>query len=102
MAGFVKIIGALLLLAIGLCFYFLPGFIVYFKRHRYQNIIILINFFLGWTLIGWVGCLVWAIWPKPKQKKETVDDLLKYKVLLDNGLMTYEEFEAKKEKILNN
>ncbi|HET7441721.1 MAG TPA: superinfection immunity protein [Terriglobales bacterium] len=44
----------------GFLIYFLPT-IVALVRHK-QNVvsILLLNLFLGWTLIGWIVALVWA------------------------------------------
>jgi hypothetical protein len=42
-------------------FYFLPT-IVAFGRARHNKVAILVlNLFLGWTVIGWVISLVWAV-----------------------------------------
>jgi hypothetical protein len=44
----------------GFFFYFLPA-IVALVRERHDKIsIFLLNFLLGWTLIGWVVALIWA------------------------------------------
>ena len=42
--------------------YFLPTLLAEKHRHRNATSIMLINFFLGWTLLGWLGALVWAIY----------------------------------------
>lgn len=39
--------------------YFLPCLIAT-TDHPQFNPILVLNIFLGWTLIGWVGCLAWA------------------------------------------
>ena len=39
--------------------YFLPSIIG--KNKRNANAILALNFFLGWTLIGWVVAMVWAL-----------------------------------------
>lgn len=40
--------------------YFMP-FIVACRRHRRNAVAIgMLNFFLGWTFVGWVIALVWA------------------------------------------
>ena len=55
--------GALLLIAviIGAIIYFIPT-IIAFKKSRDNKISILaLNLFLGWSLIGWVVSLVWAL-----------------------------------------
>lgn len=40
--------------------YFLPAIIATKRDHPNGVSIIVLNFFLGWTLIGWVAALVWA------------------------------------------
>jgi hypothetical protein len=45
----------------GFVMYFIPS-IVAFARSKLDAVSILIlNFFLGWTAIGWVIALVWAL-----------------------------------------
>ncbi len=41
--------------------YFLPSIIAILRRKRNGCAIILLNFFLGWTIIGWVIALVWSV-----------------------------------------
>ncbi len=59
--GIAGIIGGLIL--IGLLFggYFLPTIIAMIRSHPNVVAIGLLNLFLGWTAIGWVGALVWAV-----------------------------------------
>lgn len=40
--------------------YFAPALIARHYKHPAQNGIALVNFFLGWTVIGWVAALIWA------------------------------------------
>ena len=40
--------------------YFLPGIVAHIRDHHQVNAIVLLNIFLGWTLLGWVIALVWA------------------------------------------
>jgi hypothetical protein len=40
--------------------YFLPTVIAFARSKRDTTAILLLNLFLGWTLIGWVIALVWA------------------------------------------
>ena len=49
------------MLAILLGLYFLPTIIVISRRKRNAVAVGALNFFLGWTLIGWVVALVWAL-----------------------------------------
>jgi len=41
--------------------YFLPTFVALVRQHRHHVAIAFLNLFTGWTLIGWVAALVWAI-----------------------------------------
>jgi hypothetical protein len=49
----------LLILLLGGLLYFLPAIIGRHKRDHTS--ILLLNLFLGWTLIGWVIALIWAV-----------------------------------------
>jgi Superinfection immunity protein len=40
--------------------YFLPAIVAAMRRHHNSVAIFVLNLLLGWTLIGWVGALVWA------------------------------------------
>jgi hypothetical protein len=42
-------------------FYFLPFAIAFNKRRANSGAIFALNLFLGWSLIGWVIALVWAM-----------------------------------------
>lgn len=43
-----------------LALYFFPAIIAALRRHRNQNAILVLNLFLGWTLLGWVVALIWS------------------------------------------
>lgn len=43
-----------------LFFYFIPVLVARQRGHRNEGAIMVLNFFLGWTLIGWVIALIWA------------------------------------------
>jgi len=45
---------------IGILVYFIPTAVAVARHHRQSVAIFLINFMLGWTLIGWLGALVWS------------------------------------------
>ncbi len=45
----------------GIPIYFLPAFIAHRKRSTSANTLTAVNLMLGWTLIGWVVCLGWAM-----------------------------------------
>ncbi|MCD9575670.1 superinfection immunity protein [Flavobacterium soyae] len=119
-------IGATELLVIVIPFlalYFLPSFIALSRKKTNRTAIILLNFFLGWTFIGWIAALVWACTtnnkpqtivvnnnPYPKEEStsnlqknnfdEKLNSLQKLKELLDSGVLSQEEFEQQKSKIL--
>ena len=44
----------------GFVMYFLPSIIALIRSKRDLLSIFLLNFFLGWTMIGWIIALVWA------------------------------------------
>jgi hypothetical protein len=46
---------------VGFVMYFLPSIIAFARSKRDVTAIVLLNFFLGWTMIGWVVALVWAV-----------------------------------------
>ncbi|MDE1830692.1 MAG: superinfection immunity protein [Thaumarchaeota archaeon] len=41
--------------------YFTPTIVASIKGHKQVTAIFVLNFLLGWSLIGWSGALVWAI-----------------------------------------
>lgn len=41
--------------------YFLPAIVAIVRKKNSAAGIFLLNFFLGWTLIGWIGALIWAL-----------------------------------------
>lgn len=52
-------------LLFGIGFYFLPAIIAAARQTHNATAILLLNIFLGWTLIGWVVALVMAISSAP-------------------------------------
>ena len=56
-----------LLIVVALPIYFLPC-LVAGSKHRNYLAIAIINVFLGWTLIGWVAALAWAVYREPGQR----------------------------------
>jgi hypothetical protein len=49
-------ISALLIL-----FYLLPTFLAFDQHHRRRMLISVLNVLLGWTIIGWIGLLLWSL-----------------------------------------
>ncbi len=105
----VLLIGSFIFSIIYTAIYFLPYKIAAKKKHRQTRAIYILNIFAGWTIIIWLIALVWAC----TEPKETIvvnqnaqsiqsdsEEILKFKKLLDDGIITQEEFEAKKKQIL--
>lgn len=53
-------LAGVLLLLVGLFFYFLPAYCAFRRGHHNSGAILLLNFLLGWTFLGWVIALVWS------------------------------------------
>ena len=49
----------LILIAISILLYFIPAIVG--RKKTNSTAIFWLNFLLGWTVIGWVGSLVWAL-----------------------------------------
>lgn len=131
--------------------YFLPSIVAFSRGKDNAAAVFILNFFLGWTLIGWVVCLVWALssnksttvivnntgpssyppayqpaqasaYQQPPQpqpashqtnitlrpttaksagSQEKIDQLRQLKQLLDDGVLTEEEFNSQKAAILS-
>lgn len=56
----------ILLIPVTAFIYFLPVIAAFLKNHNRKLLILLLNLLLGWTFIGWVVLLIWAL------KSETV------------------------------
>lgn len=54
----------LLFLILSLFFYFLPAYLARNKANF--SAILLLDLFLGWTFIGWIIALVWALSSEPQ------------------------------------
>lgn len=50
---------AILFAIVGL--YWLPTLVACARGHWDKVGIAIFNFFFGWTMVGWVGALVWAV-----------------------------------------
>lgn len=47
---------------------FLPTIIAFARQHAQRWWILAINVLLNWTVIGWIGALIWAIVGKPQHQ----------------------------------
>ena len=129
-------INFLILIAAG-CAYFLPSYVAFDlkiiddvlkgKKHRHRWLILLLNLFVGYTLIGWIILLFWSYRPgkildipvsitvtqtdtvnsekplniPPEKNPESPEDRLKKLAdVKEKGLNDEDEFKSKKEEIL--
>lgn len=98
---------AIFIVVISLLIYFLPAIIASSQKKENAGAVLALNFLLGWTLIGWVIALVWAM-TKDRQPivtnttaPSTADELTKLADLKERGILSDEEFEAKKRQFLS-
>ncbi len=61
-------IGLILVLLLGLPAYFVPTIVAAVRQTRNLVYIILLNLLMGWTFVGWVAALVWAIVAEKKTR----------------------------------
>ncbi len=50
----------LIVVGLSIALYFIPAIVASRKGRRQATAIFVLNLFLGWTVLGWVGTLVWA------------------------------------------
>ena len=90
--------------------YFAPALIASSRNNDAKNAIAFVNLVLGWTILGWVACLIWAYSNNKHTLKQTIvkksvfsvaDEIKKLASLKEDGLLTEDEFIKKKEEILN-
>ena len=65
----VVFIGTVIVLGISL--YMTPTIIAYHRRHHNKVAILTLNILLGWTFLGWVASLVWAVTKIEKELTST-------------------------------
>ena len=53
--------GLFLLGLVAIVVYFIPAAVGFARRKENRFAIFLLNLFLGWSLLGWVVALVWAV-----------------------------------------
>jgi len=106
---------AIVIFFIAVIIYFLPSFNASSRKHPNTSSIVLLNLFLGWTLIGWVASLVWsassiakpepAVAPvahsTPSEDGDKYQKIERLGSLKDRGLITEDEYQAEKIKLLN-
>ena len=98
--------GTIIFIIVGLIIYFLPTAIAANKKKKNTTAIFAVNLLLGWIVIGWIVALVWALTKDEKkdntltQPKSDADELQKLADLKEKGIISEEEFNAKKKQVL--
>ena len=102
------VIGGMIVLMIFVAIYFLPTIVALKREHQSAGAIFFLNLLLGWSLLGWVIAFVWSF-TNPTQvvvsnqtTKSVADEIQKLAVLKEQGLLTEDEFNRKKQQILEN
>jgi hypothetical protein len=99
----------LIVFFVSLAVYFLPSLVASTRLHPNSKPIMLLNLFLGWTLMGWVGALIWSASkidsPTIKPDEQVVEPdkyakLERISLLKERGVLTEPEFLSEKERIL--
>jgi hypothetical protein len=106
--------GGEVLLGILLVMYVLPAILASLRGHSQAGAIWVLNLLLGWTVVGWVGSLVWActtpqptfvappqpVPPRAAGTPTVADQIAQFSDLKDRGIISADEFEAKKRQLL--
>lgn len=48
------------LLILAVLLYLFPSIVARYREHHNATAIFLLNLFLGWSILGWIGALVWS------------------------------------------
>ena len=59
--GFLGLLFLLLLVILAAAVYFLPSIVAFSRNVTTALGVVVVNLFLGWTLLGWVVALAWAV-----------------------------------------
>jgi len=67
-----SVVFVLLMVIIAMLAYFIPTLLAYALQTPNVFRIAIVNGLIGWTVIGWIVCLVWALWAS--KHAETFDE----------------------------
>lgn len=85
--------------------YFMPSVVAGTRRHANMLGLFWMNFFLGWTLLGWVAALVWALYRSDAARAVSTPGvearLRTLSQLKSDGLISEQEFEEKRSAVLS-
>src|SRR6185312_1259572 len=101
-----KSVGQVIMLAFWLALYFLPTVIA--RKKTDAKKIFILNFFLGWTVIGWIASLLWALKPQQQIRSQVEQNINANNITLieklsnlnKDGIITDEEFTIQKHRLL--
>jgi hypothetical protein len=67
-----KVDGVLLglIILIGISSYFLPTIVAQIRSTKRPSIIFAVNLIFGWTVVGWLAALIWAMGQQPSPEGE--------------------------------
>ena len=54
--------------------YFLPTIVAAARKHNNEGAIFALNLLLGWTFLGWVAALVWALTDNTRKPRDDDDE----------------------------
>lgn len=91
--------------------YFIPSVIGILRKHHNLVGLIALNVLLGWTVLGWVGALIWSLLRSSKSQtiihnytetlsKNRIGELEQLNNLKKAGGITEEEYQIEKSKLL--
>ena len=103
-----EISGTILTILFWVTLYFLPSIVVRKKSFALQ--VFLLNLFAGWSVVGWVIALVWAVKNEKTAQSQseanintnTLIQLEKFNQLKNDGIITDDEFTIQKSRLLGN
>lgn len=89
--------------------YFLPTFNAYSNKKRNAGSVLVVNLFLGWTVIGWVVAFAMSagkdatptVIVKEREKKSSAEELTHLFDLKTKGAISEEEFQNHKKRLLS-
>lgn len=65
------ILGLIILLSLGS--YFLPTIVAQIRRTKRPITIFSVNLIFGWTVVGWIAAIIWALREQPSPEGEPAD-----------------------------
>jgi T4 superinfection immunity protein len=106
MQSVAEIAGTIVTITFWVTLYFLPSIMARKKTFALQ--LFLLNFFAGWTIIGWIVALIWAFKNQQQQitkgianiNAHVIVELEKFNRLRKNEIITDEEFAVQKLRLL--